>query len=116
MWFAGVHTDIGGGYPDHALGDIPGEWMAREAQACGLGLEPHFLLRLNPDYAGRQHNEYKGFYKAMGRKHVRAVEPVVHESVRLSDLLDRLLAMRWPRGWQRVDHGGPLFCHRATTV
>ena len=82
VWFAGVHTDIGGGYPDHALGDIPGEWMAREAQACGLGLEPHFLLRLNPDYAGRQHNEYKGFYKAMGRKHVRAVESVVHESVR----------------------------------
>ena len=56
--------------------------MVREAQACGLGLEPHFLLRLNPDYAGRQHNEYKGFYKAMGRKRVRAVEPVVHESVR----------------------------------
>src|SRR5690554_742085 len=66
VWLAGVHTDIGGGYPDHALGDIPGEWMAREAQACGLGLEPHFLLRLNPDYAGRQHNEYKGFYKAWG--------------------------------------------------
>lgn len=48
VWFAGVHTDIGGGYPD---------------------------------YAGRQHNEYKGFYKALGRKHVRVVEPVLHVSV-----------------------------------
>src|SRR5690554_1323113 len=82
VWFAGVHTDIGGGYLDRSLGDVPGEWMAKEAQACGLGLEPHFFQRLKPDYAGRQHNEYKGFYKAMGRKHVRPVEPLVHVSVR----------------------------------
>lgn len=82
VWFAGVHTDIGGGYPDHALGDIAGEWMAKEAEACGLALEPHFLQRLQPNYAGRQHNEYRGFYKALGRKHVRTVEPLVHVSVR----------------------------------
>ena len=35
-----------------------------------------------PDYAGPQHNEYKGFYKAMRRKHVRAVEPLIHASVK----------------------------------
>jgi uncharacterized protein (DUF2235 family) len=82
VWFAGVHTDIGGGYPDRALGDLAGEWMAREAVACGLGLEPHFCQRLKPSHAGRQHNEYKGFYRAMRRRYVRAVEPVVHSSVR----------------------------------
>lgn len=82
VWFAGVHTDIGGGYPACGLGDVAGAWMAREAQACGLGLEPYLLARMNPDYAGPQHNEYKGFYKAMRRKHVRAVEPLVHASVK----------------------------------
>ncbi|MGC8121862.1 DUF2235 domain-containing protein [Marinobacter sp. VGCF2001] len=82
VWFAGVHTDIGGGYPDHSLGDVAGAWMAKEVQTCGLALERHFVWRLNPDYAGKQHNEYKGFYKAMGRKTVRPVLPVLHESVK----------------------------------
>ena len=82
VWFAGVHTDVGGGYPDCGLGDVAGQWMAREAQTCGLGLEPHLLQRMKPDYAGTQHNEYKGFYKAMGRRSVRPVEPVVHISVK----------------------------------
>lgn len=82
VWFAGVHTDIGGGYPNHTLGDIPGQWMAKEAEACGLALEPHLLLRMSPDYTGPKHNEYKGFYKAMGRKHTRQPEPLLHVSVK----------------------------------
>lgn len=82
VWFAGVHTDIGGGYPDHSLGDLAGVWMADEAALHGLALEPYLLQRFNPDYAGRMHNEYKGFYRAMGRKHVRTVEPLLHASVK----------------------------------
>nr|WP_180323081.1 DUF2235 domain-containing protein [Marinobacter adhaerens] len=104
VWFAGVHTDIGGGYPDRALGDHAGLWMAREAQACGLALEPYFMEDLDPDYAGQMHNEYKGFYRVMRRKYVREVQPVIHESVKkrwedeavkylspaLKDLLERV--------------------------
>lgn len=82
VWFEGVRTDIGGGYLDHALGDLAGEWMPIEAQACGFALEPNFLLRLNLDYAERKHHEYKGFYRAMGRKYVRPVQPVLHVSVK----------------------------------
>ena len=82
VWFAGVHTDIGGGYPNRALGDHAGQWLAREAQTCGLAFEPHFLDNLAPDHAGPQHNEYKGFYRTMRRRIVRDVEPVVHVSVR----------------------------------
>ena len=75
-------VDIGGGYADRSLGNHAGLWMAREAEACGLAPAPHFLKGLEPDYAGPQHNEYKGFYRAMRRKIVRDVEPVVHVSVR----------------------------------
>lgn len=82
VWFAGVHTDIGGGYPDRTLGDHAGYWLAKEAEACGLVFEPHFIKGLAPDYTGPQHNEYKGFYKVMRRKSVREVEPVLHASVR----------------------------------
>ena len=82
VWFAGVHTDVGGGYPDRSLGDHAGYWMATEAVSCGLALEPHFLTGLAPDHAGPQHNEYKGFYRAMRRRLVREVEPVLHASVK----------------------------------
>ena len=82
VWFAGAHTDIGGGYPDRALGDHPGLWLAEEAEACGLALEPHFTNALKPDHTARQHNEYKGFYRAMRRRVVRDVEPVLHRSVK----------------------------------
>ena len=30
VWFAGVHSDVGGGYPEHGTSDIPLAWMASE--------------------------------------------------------------------------------------
>ena len=45
VWFAGVHTNVGGGYPDDALAYIPFVWMITEAQRCGL--------KFKSDYAGQ---------------------------------------------------------------
>src|SRR6266849_4327007 len=39
VWFAGVHSNVGGGYPDDALAYIPLVWMLTEAQRCGLKLK-----------------------------------------------------------------------------
>jgi uncharacterized protein (DUF2235 family) len=38
VWFAGVHSDVGGGYPEAAssASKIPLQWMLREATAAGL--------------------------------------------------------------------------------
>jgi uncharacterized protein (DUF2235 family) len=36
VWFAGVHSNIGGGYPDDSLAYIPFVWMITEARRCGL--------------------------------------------------------------------------------
>jgi hypothetical protein len=36
VWFAGVHSNVGGGYPDDSLAYIPLVWMLNEAQRCGL--------------------------------------------------------------------------------
>lgn len=38
-WFAGAHSDVGGGYKTRALADIPLVWMARQAEAAGLALD-----------------------------------------------------------------------------
>ena len=36
VWFAGAHSNVGGGYPDDALAYIPLVWMITEARRCGL--------------------------------------------------------------------------------
>jgi uncharacterized protein (DUF2235 family) len=36
VWFAGVHSNVGGGYPDDSLAHIPLIWIMNEAAAAGL--------------------------------------------------------------------------------
>ena len=42
VWFAGVHSDIGGGYPESesGLAKIALDWMLKEAMANGLFVDP----------------------------------------------------------------------------
>jgi uncharacterized protein (DUF2235 family) len=52
VWFAGAHSDVGGGYErENALSDIPLLWMADRAQSCGLHVDFARLpdrAKLNP--------------------------------------------------------------------
>lgn len=41
VWFAGVHTEVGGGSDDTSLSDIALLWMVEKAKACGLELRPN---------------------------------------------------------------------------
>ena len=50
VWFSGVHTNVGGGYPDDALAYIPFVWMITEAQRCGLKFKSDYANQPpNPD-------------------------------------------------------------------
>ncbi len=40
VWFAGVHSDVGGGYADEGLSGVALEWMLDEAKAHGLSFLP----------------------------------------------------------------------------
>jgi hypothetical protein len=40
VWFAGVHANIGGGYPDDGLAYSTLDWMMGEASACSLRFVP----------------------------------------------------------------------------
>lgn len=62
VWFAGVHTDIGGGYGlKMGLSDLSLGWMVAEAQAIAhpLIVEPGLIAELQLDALGRQHDERK---------------------------------------------------------
>lgn len=58
VWFAGVHSDIGGGYADDkALAEIPLGWMLDQARDAGLDLSaglPAWPVRGDP--GGRLHD------------------------------------------------------------
>jgi uncharacterized protein (DUF2235 family) len=48
VWFAGVHCDVGGGYPEteSALSKYPLLWMIDEATKCGLNFNPRTVNQL----------------------------------------------------------------------
>jgi uncharacterized protein (DUF2235 family) len=77
-WFAGVHKDVGGGYEDPSLSEIPLLWMVDRARERGLAFRPQYFhvgggvpdreqrclgTRLAPDPLGEIHESRKSFYK-----------------------------------------------------
>ncbi len=90
VWFAGVHSDVGGGYPDGALANVPLAWMADEAVAAGLGLDrlAHAGFRSAATAFGPIHDSRAGMavtYRYDPRPVAASPEtggdPVIHHSV-----------------------------------
>ncbi len=65
VWFAGVHSDVGGGFKESGLSDIALKWMIQEAKALGLTVENY--LKPNPEFDGKLHKSYKGAYRLLGK-------------------------------------------------
>ena len=92
VWFCGVHTDVGGGYPEHELADITLKWMIREAVDKGLIIyenSPAYrkLEAASFDIEGMMHNEQTGFIGKLFRRKQREWfsnthgKPSIHNSV-----------------------------------
>lgn len=79
VWFAGAHSDVGGGYPEPELAEIALLWMVDRARACGLAFDPDHFVRAGPagadperralghevapDPLGALHDSRKGIYR-----------------------------------------------------
>lgn len=48
VWFAGMHSNVGGGYPGDALSYVPFTWIVGETQRLGLRFVPDQLARWLP--------------------------------------------------------------------
>ena len=69
VWFAGAHSDVGGGYKTRSLADIPLVWMAKQAEAAGLALD--WTCLPNPsalNAAAPSHDSSSGLF-ALDRYH-----------------------------------------------
>lgn len=90
VWFAGVHSDVGGGYKNRGLSDCASRWMLDEASKFGLQFESHFIDSIDPRPSAKMHNARKGIYLARDSM-VRDIEGPIHASAK--------------ERWQRNAHG-----------
>jgi uncharacterized protein (DUF2235 family) len=65
MWFAGVHSDVGGGYVEADPSDIPLRWLAERARDCGLAIRPGELVGEDKPSAPL-HDSLSFFYRLLG--------------------------------------------------
>ena len=90
VWFAGAHSDVGGGYPsDRQTGrrasDSPLQWMMAEAEAAGLRLEPHLQQSLQPHPTARIRKSRRHIHRLRRPRprplHHPGIELTLHPSV-----------------------------------
>ncbi len=89
IWFAGCHSDVGGGFRPDAngglLSDYPLEWMVDEAKLAGITIESHLKNRLSDRPRSRLHPSRKKLFRFRS-KYVRPIDHghgavLIHSSV-----------------------------------
>lgn len=106
VWFAGVHSDVGGYYDERGLSNIALRWMMDKAMASGMHVDNARLGDYLGDPHGVQHESYKGFWKFRG-KHIRKVPEgaLIHCSVveRMNKPENRYKPKNLPAAYKVVD-------------
>lgn len=105
VWFAGMHADVGGGYPDESLSYVSLCWMMDEAKKHGVELLPDLeerIRQLSSSY-GPLHNSREGlasFYRYQPRRITAWLHPPEHypQSYILRDPLIRDSVTQKPQG------------------
>ena len=83
VWFAGVHSNVGGSYPKDSMSLVSLDWMMGAAEKCGLQFiaGQHADHRKNADVHGKMYDSRTGFgmfYRPM----LREIEwGAIHHSV-----------------------------------
>lgn len=111
VWFAGMHSDVGGGYPDESLSYVSLLWMMREAGAADLRLLPDAVKHvqnlstpLGPIHDSR--SGFAGYFRYQPRKIAAFMDPRAISDDRALDeplnrkadkLLNATLSLRDPR-------------------
>jgi len=62
-WFAGVHSNVGGGYVDDGLANLTFQWIRKHAEELGLALDDAFADRYRGYAQDRQYRSDSLFYR-----------------------------------------------------
>lgn len=128
VWFAGMHSNVGGGYPDDGLAGVPFCWMIDEAKKYGLLLKENGEkeVRDSAVAVGKMYDSRKGlggFYRYFPRKMEMLTNntfdskrpcviprPKVHESVisRIEKGVDAYAPIGFPPRYAVVTKDGDI--------
>ena len=125
VWFAGVHSNVGGSYPDDSLAHVPLRWMAEEA--CKQGLRLHNIItevwKARSDPNGPIYDSRRGlasYYRYNPRNikrltndkfaNVTIARPKIHSSVfqRIAAGRDEYAPIVLPDRYAVVNEGGAI--------
>ena len=86
VWFAGVHSDVGGWYEERHLSDIAFAWLVDKAAQGGLKLKSNWQKKLDQNAAGVLHASRVGLWRFW-----RPVERNIREDSKIhQSVLDRM--------------------------
>jgi uncharacterized protein (DUF2235 family) len=104
-WFVGAHANVGGGYEDDLLAEVPLCWLMSKATAHGLQLRHSAVIdgnvnacAIHDSYAEMAHGVYK--LLTLGKQHYRPIgaEPVdTGDAVKttINETIDASVFERW---------------------
>jgi uncharacterized protein (DUF2235 family) len=114
VWFCGVHSNVGGGYPDAGLSDVALDWMLDRATECGLCIDEQCRKdKIKPDALGHMEDSYSAGYRFLELFRVKpylrplGLPDTVNEKIHYS-VLERLRHRTDYRPPNLVDGGTPL--------
>jgi uncharacterized protein (DUF2235 family) len=82
VWFAGVHSNVGGGCADCGLSDLAFLWMMEKASVVGLAFDEEFVrATFKPMALGQLGNSKTGLYRLF-RDHVRPIDGPIDDPKR----------------------------------
>jgi uncharacterized protein (DUF2235 family) len=69
VWFAGAHSNVGGGYADAGLSDLAFLWMKQRAEECGLEFDETAVRNAtHPDLRGELRDSSVGVARFLPRR------------------------------------------------
>ena len=71
-WFAGVHSNVGGGYVDDGLANLALQWMLKQAESKGLVIDRTFLANYRGYAQDRLYRSESLFYRCFDAIRLRA--------------------------------------------
>ncbi len=91
VWFAGMHSDVGGGYPRQAMSNVSLEWILNQASNTGLQLidDKFNEIKNAANVHDKMHNSRDGL-SAFYRYHPRDIESLCKDEYDGSEILNRI--------------------------
>jgi len=93
-WFAGVHSNVGGGYSPDGLANEALHWIVEQAESLGLEFDGDYLSHFRPCFNSNLNDSMTAMYKIMGRniraigKHLADGEAVHQSAIDRKELTD----------------------------